>query len=259
MACDVRCTVWAVVLAVGLGCGPETSEAVDDSTGSAADAGDDTATTGDGSASETGLPPGDDSGEPPIDACEPIRPDDGEPQPVTITIRNDRAETIFVGFGDECVTDAFRITGPDGEELDTIGPFCTQSCEEVIASGCSDIDCGACAGPELVQLPPGTRWEGEWSGVVSPGLEIPDGCGPSPCSGVCRGRHLPDPGAHLVRAVAFSTCTTDGGVPCPPCDDPTMSCAVWASFESDFAMPEFQAEATLELPGTSAVELTFVP
>jgi hypothetical protein len=192
--------------------------------------------------------------------CDPIRPDDAEGQPVVITLRNDRAEPIFVGYGNECVLQAYELLAPDGTALDPIGPTCTQSCAEVIESGCQAIDCGACGGPELVRLEPGGTWDLEWSGVLRPGLEIPEACASSPeCDGGCAGRRLPEAGEHVVRSVAFVSCTSDAGTPCEECADGETACTVYAGFGSDFSMPDFTAEAALDVPSASTVELVFDP
>lgn len=242
-----------------VGCGPGDGVEGDGSgTSGSATGGDATGTT----SADTGEPVSDtdDSTDgPPEDACAPIVPDEGDGQPLAITIRNDRAEAIFVGFGNECVLETFRIDGPGGDTLDTIGPICAQSCGEVIDTGCQVVDCGACGGPELIRLEPGASWAVEWSGVLRPGLEIPAACDPGGADcGTCSGRRLPEEGTHVVRAIAFATCTTDDALPCDECGG-ADSCSVYAGFDSDFSTPDHQAEASVDLPATTAVELVFGP
>jgi hypothetical protein len=236
---------------LSLGCGPGAGDEGDATGTTEAATSADASTQGDATDS-TGGPPG--------DACDPIRPDDAEGQPVVITLRNDRAEPIFVGYGNECVLQAYELLAPDGTALDPIGPTCTQSCAEVIESGCQAIDCGACGGPELVRLEPGGTWELEWSGVLRPGLEIPEACASSPeCDGGCAGRRLPQAGEHVVRSIAFVSCTSDAGTPCDACADGETACTVYAGFGSDFSTPDFTAEAGLDVPSASTVELVFDP
>jgi hypothetical protein len=229
------------------GCGPSLSEG-DDAPLSA------TGNMTSGTSNDEG------SSGPPDDACAPIRPDDEDPEPVMITLRNDFQEPIFVGFGHECVLQAFEIVAPDGDVLDTIGPFCTQSCAEVIESGCSDIVCGGCGGPELIRLEPGGTWEIEWSGLLRPALEIPVECSPSnACTGSCAGRRLPESGTHTVRSIAFKSCTTDDALPCDPCGAGMAACTVFAGFESDFSSPDFTARAFFDVPAPTPVALVFGP
>jgi hypothetical protein len=251
----------SALLALALACDPGSKSV--SGTATADDDGTITDSAGDGQ-STTGGSPGTATGEDgrtdgvEDDPCAAIRPDDGEPQPVAITLRNDRAEPIFVGFGNECVIEAYEVTTESGTALQTIGPICSQSCADVIDMGCSSVDCGACGGPEMVRLEPGGSWELEWSGFVRPGLAIPAECASGlACSSGCATRRLPDPGAHTVRSIAFSSCTNDDGQPCEPCAAGETACTVLAGFESDFSQPDFMAEAALEIPSTQAVELVF--
>lgn len=232
-----------------VGCGP-----------SAGDDGDTLGTTEAATGAETATPgdEGSDTGGPPADACAPIRSDEGEGQPVSITLRNAHAEPIFVGLGNECVLETFEVLAEDGTALDVVGPNCTQSCTEVIESGCHSLECGACAGPQLVRLEPGGTWQVEWSGVLWAGLAVPAACAsPADCSGGCTARRLPEPGAHVVRAIAFATCTYDDAQPCEPCSAGDTACTLVAGFQSDFSDPDFIAEAVLDVPSTTAVELVF--
>jgi hypothetical protein len=176
---------------------------------------------------------------------------------VMITLRNERAEAIFVTAPFFCADATVRIDSngmPPG--LWPLGA-CTPRCTSIVADACECPE--DCEIPALVRIDPGASHDVTWDGALFVEHLLDPACNACGVAPDCRlGVSAPD-GMVLVSATAASSasdCTDPEGAPVA-CECPAGgSCPL----DGTVADPtELGAQAVIDYPGTTAVELVFGP
>jgi hypothetical protein len=189
----------------------------------------------------------------PLDCVEDEPPAGPE---VTITLRNERAEAIFVTAPFFCADAHLRIDSngmPPGQW--PLGA-CTPRCTSIVADMCECPE--VCEIPSLVRIEPGASHEIAWDGALFVEHLLDPVCNACGVAPDCRlGVSAPE-GMVLVSATAASAaseCTDAKGAPVAcECAADEGSCML----DGTVADPqELGAQALLEYPGTTALELVF--
>lgn len=177
---------------------------------------------------------------------------------VEITVRNERAEAVFVTAPFFCTEAHVRIDSngmPAG--LWPMGA-CTPRCTSIVAGACECPE--VCEIPALVRIEPGGSHVVPWDGSLFVEHLLDPACNTCNVAPDCRlGVSAPD-GMVLATAAAASAasdCTDAAGEPVAcECAAGEGSCLL----DGTVANPqELGAQAVFDYPGTTAVELVFGP
>lgn len=198
---------------------------------------------------------------------EPLTPDDplcdefnnhtAVPAPVTILIRNDGSEPIYLGSATGgCSRYIDMLLSRDDENV----PFrtdtsCTGTCE-LLRQGdpaCTD----ECAVPPLVYIEPGGVYEETWAGTVFERRDMPEGCYANSeyADNGCQ-QIVVAPTADYTFTVSawndIADCTEPETCECTP--DVSGSCAMY-NFVTPSGTPR-QASASFRYPDAATIEIS---
>ena len=173
---------------------------------------------------------------------------DRSPVPVTVTITNDRAETIYLVSQDSC---GFGVLA-----IGDLGLYAGQSvtCEEAKVGPCPDF--GSCGGAGVRPLGAGESWETIWDGLAYREVRLDPSETGENCPTGCVVWLAAEAGSYPVRAEARSTCEGES------CDCPVEGDGASCHPDEPFEGPaDLSAEAQLVVPesagGPLALELHF--
>lgn len=190
-------------------------------------------------------------------SCEMYIGDDDIGPTVDVTVRNATDAPLFLPSSGGCggfVSISVRPEGGD-EPLHIYSGECSPVlCEGFMTNQDCYLGCPDCAPPNFGRLEAGVSdGSASWWGVSYATLMMTAECGPGlECQRDClRPDQAPD-GSYEISAVAYRTCT--GGT-CE-CDgaNPNGACYGWDQVE---LADQVTATATIDYPGTTAVELVF--
>jgi len=230
------CALFALGVSVLGGCGRGAGEA-----GDAADQG-----TGEGTESGTESGDGDGDGD-----CSGLE-DDPVSQPVTVTVRNQGSEPLYIwtSLGD-CDAGATPVYAIDGVQLRQAA--WQRTCAEALDA----LPCGAgdgCGGTAWsgVYLDVDGVYETQWSGLSLAAVDLPAACEvDASCVDCLRAQQVPA-GDYMFRVVGDRGCDPiEGGCSCTPNADG------WCDLSGNEMQDTVEAQAVLAYPGATSVELVF--
>jgi hypothetical protein len=177
---------------------------------------------------------------------------------VTVTLRNERAEPVFLtGLGCESDID-LRLYDDDGERMGFRGGACHFTCEDLQET---DGVCAAdCAAPPIVMIAPGGSYELAWSGTVLAPEEMPSSCYYSPewAAETCDLRAPAPAGTYRFEVTGYddSWCPLDepGACNCTPNADGNCNVEQYTDLSAAEGAP---VSATLAFPSETATEIVF--
>jgi len=170
---------------------------------------------------------------------------------VSVSIRNDLEEPVFVAVGPGCyVTPVFSLEGPNGP-MGLEGPDCG-TCEGAIAGNCP-CPGAPCANVAFLWLDAGAIFETTWSGATFQSETLPAVCVEHGlCPAECIRVLASEAGAYTFSVVAATSATGCFEEPCActPSDG-------WCFIDGDGTLgePHIDAEETIDYPDTTSVEL----
>lgn len=230
--------------------GSTTSVSTAEPTSTSAPTDDTGASTGTGANEPTG------SGDTAAPDCPEDTPAEGSE--VTISLRNDRAEAIFVTSHFDCAEAHLRIDSND----DPAGRWpldqCAPTCASIIADACACPE--ACMQPRLLRIEPGASHAIVWDGALWVDHELAADCNACGVAPDCLLGVTAPASMYLASAAASSAasdCTDEAGRPVAcECADGEDSCLL----VGNPADPgELGAQALLDYPRTTSLELVFDP
>jgi hypothetical protein len=164
---------------------------------------------------ETGDGDGD-TGELPAE-CLALLPEPAPATPITVTIRNDRSEPIYIDPRLGCASIPFWLLGPEGESRTWWSPACKCACELVMSDPNEGCQCsGPCEAPALERIEVGGSWTVEWDGLVFDSVALPGTCGANPELMTCDATRAAEAGEWTVAIGVWPE--AEG------CDDGECSC-----------------------------------
>ncbi|UQA61340.1 hypothetical protein [Polyangium aurulentum] len=178
---------------------------------------------------------------------------------VTIRLKNERAEPIFIGSRASCFdAPPFTLRNVGNQILDIGGSGCGSSCEGMQEHGlltCAD----ACSAPSMLMIAPGGHFETTWDGRLNHTVTMPAECvkGIEEQDRTCTQRVTAPRSLYQVSAQAFLD-VRDCGALAGPC-----SCKPSADGSCDVLDPGAVGPASLTMvsslnyPDESTVELVF--
>lgn len=167
--------------------------------------------------------------------------------PVTVRLRNESGETIYLAAECEELTSLVVPVEPNG--LAYYEPVCTCSTVQLqgelacIAAGCV---------PSALRLLPGETREVVWSGTAMKKDELPAGCVEGQESGAACERRVKAPAqAHRVGVKAFSSCAGNAG-------EPGCTCAANGICEGGaIGVEGYYESPTFNYPAQTVVDVIF--
>ena len=176
---------------------------------------------------------------------------------VTVTIRNDSAETIYLVEQYYCFGSYLRVLDPADEEIRWRSDGWYIPCEDLAGPTPS------CGGPaclvQSVRLDPGGWWDDLWTGAVYEGHELSQDCAQgdvTTCGPSCYINRTPQDGSWTFEVEALTG--LDCGEDCGECEGDVVNGACVIYFEiADQGGEMSSASASIEYPGTTAATVTF--
>jgi hypothetical protein len=170
---------------------------------------------------------------------------------VSVSIRNDLDEPVFVAVGPGCyVTPVFSLEGPGGP-MGLEGPDCG-TCEGAIAGNCP-CPGAPCANVAFLWLDAGATFDTTWSGATFqretlPAVCVEHGMCPADCIRVLAS----EAGAYTFSVLAATSASGCFEEPCA-CT-PTEG---WCFIDGDGTLgePQIDADATIDYPSDTSVEI----
>lgn len=189
-------------------------------------------------------------------SCQDALPADVVGDPVTIKIRNSRAEPVYLDQASNCNAD---YADPFGMKSD-LGPFpfaqgdCLDSCDLIPtdACGCNEF----CIDQPVLLLQPGATYTATWSSNVLTSVPVPESCPMGQlCTSTCSVFQLADAGTYTVHTLASAeiVCTPGEGGQCSCTPNADGWC--WMQWDSYEAVNPVEVSAQLTIPADTAVEL----
>jgi hypothetical protein len=180
--------------------------------------------------------------------------DEAQVQEVTITIRNNGSDIIYLG-GEGCSSEILlSLAGADGE-LPWRSGGCGFSCEDLQQH--SGVCAADCAMPPVVRVDPGGSYELSWTGRHLQQQSMPDGCFDEPQyagEGSCQSHVVAAAGDYTLSAYAWlQTGCVDTTCDCQP--DANGSCRMEGFASTDG--PGIQADGVVSYPSATSMELVF--
>ena len=176
---------------------------------------------------------------------------------VEVTIRNDRAEPIYLVEQYYCYASFLRVFNPGGEEIDWLTDGWYIACDQLAA------DSPSCGGPacltQTVRVDPGAEYVDSWSGAVFERNELTPDCSLASditvCGPQCYIERTPVTGSWSfeVEAVSEIDC---GELECQCEDDPDDGTCVIYTDTSQPGSPDSQSVA-IDYPNETTALVVF--
>ncbi|MDC0719171.1 hypothetical protein [Nannocystis bainbridge] len=168
---------------------------------------------------------------------------------VTLTLRNGGMTPLFFQPDDGCGNRPFVVLAAADAGLLRVDALACETCAGMQSScGCSD----GCGSAEVVRLEPGGRFDLVWTGNHFVEFAVPAACAGEFCDNTsCLEEQQVAPGLLGLEAFASDTLIECGDCSCAANEDG------WCELTGTLSGTGRVAEAMLDFPGTTAIELVF--